>query len=79
MDNLSNVTVLDLDDLNFPGGCKFPQPQCDLSIDYSLFKVSKYSSSASPSERVKIAQSLNELALQLGKRHVSCLLPLISQ
>lgn len=68
------ISFLDKDDINGPGRENYVKRTGDKSVDYALFKISQFSSSSEPSERIKFTKELVELTLQLGSRNLSSLI-----
>ncbi|OMJ92838.1 hypothetical protein SteCoe_4286 [Stentor coeruleus] len=68
------ISFLDKDDISGPGRENYVKRTGDKSVDYALFKISQFSSSSEPSERIKFTKELEELSLQLGSRNLSSLI-----
>jgi len=61
-------SYLDQDDLNGPGAWNFPQKTGDPTMDFALFKISRFQDSETVTERRQFAKELAQTARELGNR-----------
>ena len=61
-------SYLDQDDLNGPGAWNFPQKTGDPTMDFALFKISRFQDSETVTERRQFAKELAQTARELGSR-----------
>ena len=61
-------SYLDQDDLNGPGAWNFPQKTGDPTVDFALFKITRFKDSDTVTERRQFAKEITQTARELGNR-----------